>query len=159
MHCFSRAVAVNPPSASFKLTRRQLWLGLIRKAENPVGFVPGMESSEIVERVKDGLIREAVYQGSKIRERVTIFEDHAIDFQQIETSNVGSVANFVSGDDDQLVLTFTFALRFPGVPEESPEEQRQGKDAEEAFLPAVAHTVSAIREMAVRGELGEAAKT
>ena len=51
MHAVSLSIPVNPPGAEPRLTRDEVWRGLVMKAENAVPFVPGMTRCEIVERL------------------------------------------------------------------------------------------------------------
>jgi len=50
---FSATRPVNPPGAEPKLTVGQLWEGLEMKARNPIGFVPGLVSSVVLEDTGD----------------------------------------------------------------------------------------------------------
>ena len=153
MYEFSETVPVNPPGARPALSRAQLWRGLVLKAEDPVLFVPGMESSAVLERFDGGLVREATYGGQRLVERVTYDEPREVLFQQVETDAPGFVSNVVSDGDDGLALTFAFGLRFPGVAEGSDDERERGEEARPRLAPAAGHTVAAIREMAETGRL------
>lgn len=48
---------INPSSASTKLTRAQVWAGLVEKARDPAKYIPGIESCEVVEENGNGLTR------------------------------------------------------------------------------------------------------
>lgn len=48
---------INPPSASPKLTRAQVWTGLVAKARNPTKYVPDVVECEVLEEHADGLTR------------------------------------------------------------------------------------------------------
>ena len=56
MFAQSISVDVNPFGTSPILNKEQLWRGIESKAEEPVIFVPGMESSQVIERTEDGKV-------------------------------------------------------------------------------------------------------
>ena len=153
MYSFAHTVPVNPPGASPILSWDELWRGLVRKAEDPVGFVNGMESSTVLERSEDGLVREAVYRDTRIRERVSFQEPDSVRFEQIDTEAPGAVTNEIADGKDGLELTFTFTLRFRGVAEGSEEERRRGTEVQPMLTGAVGHTVEAVRALAELGKL------
>ena len=153
MYTFTHTIPVNPPGIRPTLSREQLWRGLVLRAEDPVAFVPGMESSEVLERFEHGLVREAVYRGQRIRERVTFNEPHTIQFQQVESDRPGAVTNTIGGSAPDLTLTFTFLLRFPGVPDDSDDERLRGEESRPKLIEAVEHTLGTVRTLAERDEL------
>lgn len=53
---------INPPSATPKLTRAQVWEGLVHKARDPVKYVPGIETCNVLEENADGLTREVTFR-------------------------------------------------------------------------------------------------
>jgi hypothetical protein len=60
-------------SAGRPLNRDQLWQGLLHRVENPVPFLPGLESCTILERQAATLLREAGFRpGGDPHDRVTL---------------------------------------------------------------------------------------
>lgn len=48
---------INPPSATLKLTRAQVWSGLEKKARDPQRFVPAITECEVTDQHATGLTR------------------------------------------------------------------------------------------------------
>src|ERR1700737_5066307 len=99
-----------------KLSRRDIWKGLVMKAENALPFVPGMAKCNIVKRMPNGLIRDIIFRGEDARERVTLYPGKKVVFVR-ESGNVdGFIVNEILGDDDALRLPFSFALQLVAAP-------------------------------------------
>ena len=62
MYTFFVSGEVNPPGAVPIVSRKQLWSGLVMKAENAIPFVPGMESCIMLESNESSLVREVVFR-------------------------------------------------------------------------------------------------
>ena len=58
----SKEVVANAP-AHPKLSRSEIWKGLVMKAENALPFVPGMAKCDVIERTTNGLVRDIVFRG------------------------------------------------------------------------------------------------
>ena len=73
----SKEVAANEAvqSGHPKLSRRDIWKGLVMKAENALPFVPGMAKCNIVERKPNGLVRDIIFRGEDARERITFYPE------------------------------------------------------------------------------------
>jgi hypothetical protein len=112
MYTFSHTVAVNPANSQLVITRQQLWQGLVLKAEDPTSFVDGMESSTIIARTENSLLREVMFKGLPVREQVTSDPPNSVSFQQVDAQDAGAVTNTIEGEGSTLALTFTFSLRF-----------------------------------------------
>lgn len=54
-----------------RLTREELWLGLLCRAEDACAFLPGLESCRILERAPARLLRELDFGTSVVRDLVT----------------------------------------------------------------------------------------
>lgn len=59
----------NPAIAD--LTREELWFGLLYRAEDPVVFLPGLETCVIVSRGERELIRDLNFGATVVRDRVS----------------------------------------------------------------------------------------
>jgi len=72
MH-YEHLVQINDPNdlEIEPLTREQLWLGLVARAERPQYFLIGMDECRIVERTADTLRREMRFGSTQVRDRVT----------------------------------------------------------------------------------------
>jgi hypothetical protein len=59
-HAFT--APINPPNASPKLTRAQVWTGLEHKARDPVRYVPIIAACKVVEETEAGLTRLVTFK-------------------------------------------------------------------------------------------------
>jgi len=145
----SKEVVANGDGASGqpKLTRSDIWRGLVMKAENALPFVPGMAKCDVVARSENGLVRDIVFRGEDARERITFYPEDKVVFVR-ESGNVdGFIVNEVLGDDDDLRLRFSFALQMVDAPSDSAKEQEFRAVMERDYLKAVDATLGAIRQM------------
>ncbi|MBV9077639.1 MAG: DUF1857 family protein [Methylobacteriaceae bacterium] len=156
MHAVSLSIPVNPPGAEPRLTRDEVWRGLVMKAENAVPFVPGMTRCEVVERLSpEAFWREAEYRGETLREKITLTAPVQVLFErEPDSPNAGWITNVLSDLGDDLVLTFTFAVRFPGTAEGSAAEREAAEGMRATYGAAVAATLATVRGLAARGAIG-----
>ncbi|WP_303784056.1 SRPBCC family protein [Azovibrio restrictus] len=81
MH-FEHLVQINDPANPLLqfLSREQLWRGLWQRVENPMIFLPGLESCQILERAGSGWLRQLDFGAARIRDRVTFVEPEWLRF-------------------------------------------------------------------------------
>jgi Domain of unknown function (DUF1857) len=145
----SKEVAANAGVGSGhpKLSRSDIWKGLVMKAENALPFVPGMAKCDVVERRPNGLVRDIIFRGEDARERITFYPESKVVFVR-ESGNVdGFIVNEVLGGDDDLRLRFSFALQLVDAPSDSAEERAFREVMERDYVKAVDATLGAIRKM------------
>jgi hypothetical protein len=145
----SKEVAANEslPSGQPKLSRSDIWKGLVMKAENALPFVPGMAKCIVVARTSNGLVRDIEFRGEDARERITFYPKNKVVFVR-ESGNVdGFIVNEVLGGDDNLRLRFSFALQLVDAPSDSAEEHEFRQIMERDYVKAVDATLAAIRKM------------
>jgi hypothetical protein len=149
MYAISSTREVNPPGLLPTLTADQVWCGLVMKAENAVPFVPAMAHCRVLERYDDGFLREIVLRGVRMTERITLTPPVEVHFRRIDAQGFdGWVSNLISESERGLMLTFTFAVGFPGVAPHSDEEKRRGDEVKASYLSAVDSTLDAVRRLA-----------
>jgi hypothetical protein len=151
MYFLSHAIPVNPAGVEPKLTRQQLWAGLVMKAIDAKPFVPAMSQCDVIERKDNTLLREITFNGHQSREFITFHESVKVQFERQD--GTGWIDNVISELDGDLILTFTFGLRFPGIADGSPEEQAHGDTVQDAYIGAVAATLSQARQLVVEGKV------
>src|SRR5262245_64698235 len=125
----SKEVAANEgiQSGHPKLSRSDIWKGLVMKAENALPFVPGMAKCNVVKRMPNGLVRDIIFRGEDARERITLYPEEKVVFVR-ESGNVdGFIVNEILGGDDDLRLRFSFALQLVDAPSDSAEEREFGR--------------------------------
>lgn len=111
---FEHLIAINDPGNPLmvQLTRRQLWLGLLQRVDNPLLFLPGLASFTMLDRQYDSAVRELDFGAACIRDRVTLTEEEAVRFD-IEPSELqpgGSLTIRIEEPaEGHLFLRFTYA--------------------------------------------------
>jgi Domain of unknown function (DUF1857) len=143
----SREVAANDDRGQHKLSRSDIWRGLVMKAENALPFVPGMAKCDIVQRTANGLIRDIVFRGEDARERITFYPEHKVVFVRESGNTDGFIVNEILGDGDDLRLRFSFALQLVDAPSDSIKEHEFRQVMERDYVKAVDATLNAIRQM------------
>lgn len=70
---FEHLVQINDPTNPLLgfLSREQLWQGLWHRVENPMAFLPGLESCQILAREEAAWSRLLDFGAARIRDRVT----------------------------------------------------------------------------------------
>lgn len=151
MYMLSHAIPVNPEGVEPKLTREQVWKGLEMKAANALPFVNGMTQCDLLERKDNTILREVTFMGAQSQEFITLYEPVKVQFER--TDGTGWIDNTISESENGLLLSFTFGVRFPGIAENTPEEQAKGDGMRGAYIGAVAATLNRVRQMVSDGEL------
>ena len=143
----TKEVTANGIPGQPKLSRSEIWRGLVMKAENALPFVPGMAKCDVVSRSENGLVRDIVFRGEDARERITLYPEEKVVFAR-ESGNVdGFIVNEILGDNNDLRLRFSFALQLVDAPSDSTEEKEFRAIMERDYVKAVDATLGAIRQM------------
>jgi hypothetical protein len=148
MYHMSRTVAVNDDPQQPRLSRRDVWQGLVLKADNALPFVPQMTRCDVLERGDNWLLREITFRGEDARERVSLFPEQRVQFERVQGRTRGTIDNEILEDErGELHLRFAFALEAEGIAPSSPEENEHFGAIEGAYLNAVNATLEAIRRV------------
>jgi hypothetical protein len=132
-----------------RLTRQDVWDGLVLKANNALPFVPSMTYCEVTERYSDTIFdRDIDFRGERFTERITLEAPHRVTFTRIAGPVLGTIANEIEGPADDLSLRFSFALVVEGVAGGSAAEQEYADSMTGDYLKAVAATLNAMRRIA-----------
>ena len=143
----SHALPVNEPGEPV-LDRDNVWDGLVLKADNALPFVPSMTFCEVTNRLSDTVFdRDIDFRGERFTERITLEEPHRVTFTRIAGPVLGTIANEIEGDGDDLQLRFSFALVVTGVEGGSAKEQEYADSMTGDYLKAVAATLAAMRRI------------
>ena len=138
---------VNVPGQP-RLSRSQVWDGLVLKANNALPFVPSMTYCEVTQRHSDTIFdREIDFRGERFTERITLEQPHRVTFTRIAGPVLGTIANEIEGAADDLRLRFSFALVVAGVEGGSAAEQEYAGSMTGDYLKAVAATLNAMRRI------------
>ena len=149
----THALPVNVPGEPH-LSRENVWDGLVLKANNALPFVPSMTYCEVTQRHSDTVFDRDIAlsigqgQGQRFIERITLEAPHRVTFTRIAGPVLGTIANEIIGNGDDLALRFSFALVVTGTPGDSPEEREYAESMTGDYLKAVAATLNAMRRLA-----------
>ena len=147
----SHALPVNEPDQP-QVTGDDLWRGLVAKAGNALPFVAAMSRCEVLERHGENVFDRSIsFRGQDFVERITLEERHRVVFTRLSGPVLGTIANEIEGDGDDLSLRFSFALVVQGVEGGSAAERTYAEGMTDDYLKAVASTLDAVRRV-VRGE-------
>jgi hypothetical protein len=141
----SRTVPVNEPAKAF-LSRREVWAGLLMKANNALPYVPQMQKCEVIERGEGWLVRDILLNNVPLREKVSFEPERRVTFERIAGTERGQIENVIGEDEHgNLTLTFSFGLSKDGIAEGSDAERLHFAPREGAYFGAVASTLAAVR--------------
>lgn len=147
MYQLSRTVTVNDDPMQPFLTRRNVWAGLMLKANNALPYVPQMQKCEVVEQGDDWLVRDILLKDVPMRERVTFEPEQRVIFDRIGGPEPGRIENIIGVDaNGELTLTFSFSLTKEGLASGSEEERQHFAPMEGMYFGAVASTLAAVRK-------------
>lgn len=149
MISLERSIRVNPPGSTSKVSRAEVWRGLVLKADNALPFVPSMTHCQVIERESSTrFVREIEFRGDRMRERVTLEPERLVTFTRLSGPVLGTIRNFIDEDaSGELSLRFAFELEVAGVAAGSPAEAEYLARMESAYLGAVDATLGAIRKL------------
>jgi hypothetical protein len=116
----THALLVEDPGepSDARITRHQLWLGLLLKAKDPVPFVPAITGCRVLESVDGkGLLREIVVRGRDVfRERIEYEPERRVVFHQLDDPDLETIVNEIGRNEaGDLVLTLRVTLSRSGA--------------------------------------------
>jgi hypothetical protein len=150
MYKMSRALPVNDPSDPDQpvLTRSDIWRGLLLKAYDARPFVPLMSKCEVVEEYEGGLVRNIVFNGDAMGEKLAFFPEERVEFTRTWGPELGVIYNEIEeGENGDLSLRFTFVLEREGIEPGSEEERDHFQELERSYLNAVSATLAHLRTL------------
>lgn len=118
---FEHLIQINDPENPLveSLSRQQLWQGLLHRVENPMPFLPGLESSRILERNGETLLRELDFGPAVIQDRITLREEQSVCFDILpsEAHAGGSLSIAIEEPEpDFLFLRFSYETTLANNP-------------------------------------------
>lgn len=151
---FEHLLQINDPENPLiePLSRQQLWQGLLHRVENPVPFLPGLESCTILEREANALLRELDFGPASIQDRVTLAESHWVRFDIVpsETHAGGSLQITIEEPEPGfLFLRFVYETTLASNP--NSEERAYIEYVKSAYHQSDVDCVRIIRTLAAGG--------
>lgn len=134
------------------LTREQLWLGLVARAERPQYFLVGMDECRIVERTATTLRRQMQFGVTQLRDLVTYEPPLQVRFDVEPTGGVTGARLIISIEEPQ---PGEFFLRFSYTLQTTSDDAVGELDEyrKSAYRDADIDTVRMIRQLAATGIL------
>jgi hypothetical protein len=169
MH-FVHIIEINDPRNPLiaALTREQLWRGLVRRAEQPMEFLPQLVSCSIVMRGDTTLARELDFGAFTVRDRVRLHPSHSIRFDTDPAPSMptcrlviaiedcdnlaGQMAIDMHNAQRRLQLRFTYDVQRERTGDTATEQQYD-RFAQSAYVQADIDSVKIIRTLAAAGLL------
>jgi len=150
-----KTLPVNPDKSGNTpiLTRDDLWNGLMRKVDDAKPFVPLMTKCEVTQRFENGVVRDIVFDGMELKERIIFYPKERVEFLRVGVGDeMGTIWNEILEDEKgELHLRFAFELEVPNLTEE--QEQEYEEKRAKGYLNAVQATLDYLRNLRVKGRL------
>lgn len=151
---FEHLIAITDPGNPLvmPLTREQIWSGLLHRVENPLPFLPGLESCTILDRDGEGLLRELDFGPAMIRDRVTMAEAHWVRFDIVPSATHAGGALTIAIEEPQpgfLLLRFTYRTTLAAG--NDAEERAYAEYVKSAYHQSDLDCVRVIRTLAAEG--------
>ena len=155
---YSTATVPVNPDGEIRLTRDQVWKGLVLKARDARLFLPpGLcTRCDVVEESKTHLVREATIAGADLREIIAFEPQRKVTFFQATGPREGAIVNELFEDaSGALQLRFYCYLGLRDKAPNGPEEQAEQAqfDSEEGYRSALLATLKRTRILLSEGRL------
>ena len=151
MH-YEHLIQINDPNDPQiePLTREQLWLGLVARAERPQYFLIGMDECQIIEHTGDTLRRQMRFGKTQVRDRVTYKSPVQVCFDvepSVEITGARLIISIEEPRPGELFLRFAYTLQT--VVDDAVGELDEYRKS--AYRDADIDTVRIIRQLAATG--------
>lgn len=151
---FEHLIQINDPGNPLieSLSRDQLWRGLMHRVEDPVPFLPGLESCTIVERGDCELLRELDFGAATIRDRVTYADELWVRFDILPSATHAGGSLQISIEEpaaEHLFLRFAYQTT---LAESGTEEKAYIEYVKSAYHQSDVDMVRIIRTLAAGGQ-------
>tara|TARA_B100000686_G_scaffold327280_1_gene386045 strand:+ start:478 stop:957 length:480 start_codon:yes stop_codon:yes gene_type:complete len=135
------------------LTRDQVWSGLMLKVYDATPFVPLMTKCDVISELENGIIRNIVFDGMELKERIIFYPKKKVEFIRIGFgAEMGTIWNEIIGNDPmELKLRFSFELEINDLSLMAEKDYRDKRAV--GYLKAVKATISQIQNMAMIGKV------
>ena len=153
---FEHLIQINDPENPLiaPLNRAQIWEGLVHRIENPMPFLPGLESCTIIERQGNELLRELNFGPAVIQDRVTLAEAQWVRFDiQPSPTHPGGSLTITIEEPQPAFLFLRFAYRTTLASDPNSEERAYIEYIKSAYHQSDVDCVRLIRTLAAGGSL------
>lgn len=151
---FEHLIQINDPADPLiiPLSRGQLWAGLMARIDDPLPFLPGLESCTVIERSTHGIHRQLDFGHTAIEDRVTLEEGRWVrfDIQPSPTHAGGSlIISIEEPQPDALFLRFCYQTNLGEGG--ALEDRAYSEYVKSAYHQSDIDTVLIIRTLAAEG--------
>jgi hypothetical protein len=153
---FHHLIEINDPLNPLiePLSRRQLWHGLVMRAELPKLFVPHLDSCTLSERTAESVARELSYGDLVIRDNVHYFPQEKVIFRVPAQGEIPASSLQMAIEERQPEVFFVRFDYDDGNGEtESTVDAFYNDFRRSAYTESDIDTIRIIREMAAQGRL------
>ena len=153
---FEHLIQINDPENPLvqPLNRDQLWQGLRYRVEDPLPFLPGLESCVILERQGNELLRQLNFGPAIILDRVTLAEAEWVRFDiQPSATHAGGSLTISIEEPEPGFLFLRFAYHTTLASKPNSEEQAYIEYVKSAYQQSDIDCVQLIRALAADGTL------
>ncbi|MBP2300518.1 SRPBCC family protein [Azospirillum picis] len=150
-------VPVNPAGEP-RLTRDEVWRGLVLKARDARPFLPAglCTRCDVVEESATHFVRDATIAGIDLREIITLEPQRKVTFFQASGPREGAIVNELFEDEaGELRLRFYCHLGLRDTEPDGPEERAEQArfDSDQGYKAALLSTLRRTRELLAEGRL------
>ena len=151
---FEHLIQINDPDNPLiaALSREQLWRGLLHRVENPLPFLPGLESCTIRERGAASLLRDLNFGAAVIQDRVTLADGAWVRFDILPSaSHAGGSLTITIEEPQPGHLFLRFAYRTTLGEQGAAEDRAYVEYVKAAYHQSDVDCVRIIRTLAAGG--------
>lgn len=151
---FEHLIQVNDPGNPLieSLSRDQIWRGLMHRVEDPVPFLPGLESCTILERQPATVSRELNFGAALIHDKVTYEEKQWVRFDILASaSHAGGSLVITIEEPAEGHLFLRFAYQTTLAEAAFSEDKGYVEYVKSAYHESDLETVRVIRALAAGG--------
>ncbi len=139
------------PEGEEKLSREEIWTGLLMKAHDAREFVPTCTECSVVDQGDGFIVREACIGGTHLKEFVSFNDNEGkVTFHQFTGPWEGIIVNQILEDKDgNLLIEFYCALLLKGA-EAGSEQEKAVKEmfmGDQGYGPAIKQTIATTRKL------------
>lgn len=155
---FEHLIEINDPLNPLiaRLSREQLWNGLVLRAETPMDFVPHLDNCSILERDAQTMSRELRYGDLIVRDLVTFQALQKVTYHVPQQKGIPESRLTMTIEEPEPDILFVRFVYDDGASEEQDTAEAFYNDfRKSAYKESDIDTIRTIREMAEAGRLGE----
>ncbi|WP_019139916.1 SRPBCC family protein [Noviherbaspirillum massiliense] len=152
---FAHLVEINDPLNPLisRLTREQLWRGLVARAESPQDFIPSLDRCLLHERTELTLARELHFGDLVVRDQVTFLPQHQVRYQVPKQKDISASSLTMTIEEPEPDIFFVRFEYDDGNEPVSSAEAFYDEFRRSAYQEADIDTIRIIRQMAEEGLL------